>query len=1377
MDRQSISGVPMDEPARFRLYMTNDSEQPEAIGGALQFFTLYLDDASNPKGARLTIDGMPLSRSGITVIAVPGKVTEKTLEVWAGEDYDYENLKIGLISQGDVQCVQEVAFSVHFLRTAGNVEIAMPGDKWIMNTDAPFDKKHGWYIPVIISGFNKNQKNFDHIEFQYKESTRGDDYWTNLCAFYADSTLYKAATGTHEMIPENGNIVTKFYGDGTVMEKAYDLRARLYCRSGNSFITSDSKVLSGIKDTRRPQLFGTPEPKDGIIGAGDNIVFNFSEAIEHNYLQQATNFEVVGETNETALCEEPSLLFSGNGYAETDARRNFSNKNITIDLMVRPNETDSDMPIFSHGTDGHRLQLWITSKWLLRAVIDSVTFESHTAIDKGKLQHVALILDNEHRQALLYNDSIIGTMNNVAYNGYGTLIFGATNEVDANRRKHYSGRMLEARLWNRTMTSSLLDTYGKRLLTGYEMGLAAYYPMNEGESNYATDMAQGANAELKGVTWELPRGMSLQLDYNEQKPVKGIQLNGELMARSDEQDYTLMLWFKTTDRGKGALISNGSGRRTDDNARNRFYIGFEGGQLKYRTNGHEILLGKDWADDKWHHFALTVDRSHQVANIYLDRTLRSSFSTDTLGGMAAKDFYLGNMVWHDEGASVQTLHSQNALSGHIDDICLFSQALPPSLLKRYSTKSPNGKEKGLLVYLPFSRQERMKDNNLEMMPYALSQKVHLNMEGMPTQQHDTLFVDSLQYVIDHIDKTNGAPVQASQELRNLNFSFVGRDNQLLVNIDELNQRINKRNIYVTVTDIPDQNGNYMASPATVEFFVDRNSLRWERKSWHEDIYSFRSEYDHEFNVRINNNSGASHTYQVQNLPRWLTVDKQTDIIGPKGEHTLNFQVSKDLNVGYYDEIIYLTDEDGLAEPLAISIRKEGEAPGWDVWEDMKHHSMNVVGLVKIGDAIVTDNNDFVAAFDEQGRCMGKAYVNYNPNTAQSMLFITVFDSTSVERSIYFKLWHHLTGQVMMLQTDSVVKFKPGLVIGSVDKPLVMTGGSLYYQQINVSPGWNWISFNVDNSEFQNSINMLNKFDWENGDIVTDDTEDFTLVYNKELGSWLSNKGNSKQQIPITPERSYRIFVHYYNTVGISGYPLKDEGQRTIGVKHGWNNIGYTPMVNLPVSTALADYTGVARNRDVVKSREKFAVFTETSKGNGYWSGSLEYMKPGEGYMLYRNDSEPAAFRYPFYEPGSAFFEGTVDRTPAYTSYAHNMSVVASVTGVELQPGDRLVALSNGERRGETVATDSLFFLSIAGEKKAPLAFAIEREGEIIAATAEMMVYENNALSGTPTEPTAIGFVSRDVKHHDWYSVEGYKLGGKPQRKGIYIYNGKKQVVK
>ena len=136
MDKQSISGVPFGEAARFKIYLTNESEQPEA---AYAYFDIYQSERSNPNGAKMMIDGMPLTGNTRTVEVKPGVVTEKTLEVYAGEKFDYEGLKIGSISQGDVNTFQEVSFDVHYLQTAGAVAITTPGDKWIMNCDAPQD--------------------------------------------------------------------------------------------------------------------------------------------------------------------------------------------------------------------------------------------------------------------------------------------------------------------------------------------------------------------------------------------------------------------------------------------------------------------------------------------------------------------------------------------------------------------------------------------------------------------------------------------------------------------------------------------------------------------------------------------------------------------------------------------------------------------------------------------------------------------------------------------------------------------------------------------------------------------------------------------------------------------------------------------------------------------------------------------------------------------------------------------------------------------------------------------------------------------------------------------------------------------------------------
>ena len=200
---------------------------------------------------------------------------------------------------------------------------------------------------------------------------------------------------------------------------------------------------------------------------------------------------------------------------------------------------------------------------------------------------------------------------------------------------------MEARLWYRALSGSLLGTtYGNRRLTGYEMGLVDYYPMNEGTGSYAIDHTQGANATLIGASWAMPRGLSLHVKRADQ----GLPLSNQALSRTTEQDYTLMLWFKTDAQGQGVLLANGSGKATDTGAEDQFCLGFEGGKLIYRSNGMAVEIPGNWCDNQWHHYAMTVNRSLGIANIYVDTTLRSTFPADSLGGITGGHPFIGAAV-------------------------------------------------------------------------------------------------------------------------------------------------------------------------------------------------------------------------------------------------------------------------------------------------------------------------------------------------------------------------------------------------------------------------------------------------------------------------------------------------------------------------------------------------------------------------------------------------------------------------------------------------------------------------------------------------------------------------------------------------------------
>ena len=1436
LDKQSVSGVSVDDAAHFTVFVSNESEKPEATDG-LSVLQVFVPDMMNPLGAKISINGQPMTTGGITVTVIPGTETALQMEVRPGQGFDYEKLFIGVMSPTDPENTYALtSFDVHFLREAGGVNIAVPGDKWVLNTMAQKDSKRGWYIPVTINGFDRHQHNFDHIEFQYKESQRGDDAWTNLCSFYAKDSLMAKANGVRKLIPENGNIVTEFYGDGWVIERSYDLRAVLFCRNGSDFLTTPSKVISGIKDTRRPQLFGTPEPKNGLLMHGDDIVFSFSEDIEYNNLSAITNFEVKGEVNNNSLSEMVSVQFDGKGSVESEAKRNFGGKDLTIDMMVKPAQTGRDMPLFSHGTNGQKLQLWLTDDYRLRAVVNEQTYTSEKAISTTGFCHVAMVLNQTDSLLTLFNggQEIGRARLNATYSSTGTLIFGRTNETDRTQSQYYEGRMMEARLWYSALDAGLIGTtYGGRQLTGFEKNLVDYYPMNEGSGKYTADRTQGANAQLIEASWAIPQGLSLKLD----KADKGVLLDRNAINRTADHDYTLMFWFRTDAEGRGTLLSNGRGLKEDNGAESLFRIGFDADKLTYRSNGFTAEVPGDWSDGNWHNFAMTVNRARNVANIYMDKNLVTTFEADSIGGISGGYPLIGATrydVLKDNG-DVETLDGDDALTGNVDELMFFAQALPQQLISTYTTKSPNGDEAGLLTYLSFDRQERQKDNSIELVPYVYSKKLYLDDKGEPRYQLDPLtkeptdtlvrdyvFVGSPDEIMKHFDNKTAAPVVPYEEVKNLKFSFIGKGNQVLVELDEPAARLNHRNIYVTLRDVEDLNGNTMASPQTACYYVNSSNLEWMLNSLD---YTCKYGESEQVDLPFFNHGAEVHTYTIENCPKWLTLDHYTDVIAPLNAGYITATVSKDLNVGTYNEIIYLTDEDGITEPFYLNLTVEGETPDWaeSVSGDMLQNSMNIVGQVYLNGELDTDTRDIVGAFDDNNVCHGFANISHSDLTGENALYLTVYDNnSSIGGKLNFVLWQYSTGRELLLSTKDTINFVNLAMLGS-DTPVRFSGGESYVQRFNLKKGWNWVSINVHSEELEKLDTLLYNMPWKDGDMLTDMNSDLTLLYN---GSQWILSGDTTN-VGLTPKNSYAIYVQEEGmNLLVSGSVIKEEADRTIQLENGWNGIGYTPMTNLTVETALSDYYDDAQTGDVIKSQTEFAYFTKTGN-TGRWRGSLKYMKPGEGYLMLHKAMNPAEFRYPFYEPGSAFLystaasraahgnsqqpKATTPNSPAspttLTTLATltTMSVSAVVEGFELEEGDFLVAITNDEvvgriavsatiaESGATVLSGSSaegsepLYLTVGGERQLPVRFAIEREGDLVAYTPETMNYRANAIVGTPDEPkvltfvegspTGISIVRAEMEEGQWYTTNGMKLQKAPTRPGLYIYNGQKVIIR
>ena len=1210
------------------------------------------------------------------------------------------------------------------------------------------------------------------------------------------------ASGERKLMEHDGYIDATFYGEKDPVEQRYDLRAVCYCRHGNGYLTNASNILSGIKDTRRPRPFGTPQPTNGILGIGDDIRIPFSEQIAGNYLSDVNNFEVLGLTNQSSISLATALQFNGQGAAISLSNRNLAGKDFTLDLMLKPHLNGRDMTVLTHIMDESTyLNLGVKADGRLWANVNGIEMESTEAVNFEDLHHVSYVFDvdeHENQTSVTFYDGTdaIGKHSfDGVYNGTGSLVFGNNLE----------GEMLEVRLWNKAMTDTELGVYAQKRLTGTELGLLDNYPMNEGSGDYAYDKAVGSNdLILYGTTWKVPEGISMKLDGTE-----GIPLKPDQFKRTDYQDYTLMLWFRTNEPD-GTLMSNGEAR-DEVNYKNHFNIGLEDGKLFFRSGGQQVDASGFYYDGSWHHLVVSVNRPLNVGRLYVDEKLEQTFPVDTLGGIGGNALTLGATYNSNYG------DYRNYMTGYIDEVAMFEMALPENVLKLISKNSPSGEEMGLLAYLPFSRTEKQLDNSQRLMPSGISLRKYKNNHGDIVESHrDTIIT---QDIIDlHADRQSYAPMVNAGQLENIKHTYVAKDNELYINLDVPDYQIEKTNVYVTVKEVADLQGNLMASPLAMDLYVYRNPLRWNVKRKTVDM---RYGEETTIELAIENLSGKTKDYTLEGLPQWITASQTSGKIGPLDEEPVTLTISPYINIGDFEEIIYIVGENGMTEPLPLTIRVRGEAPEWVVDDQLKagNITMHIVARVMVGDEIAHDADDILTAVGSGHRTLGTANVKQGTTENDGLVYLTIYNTADANGTpVNFEFYDASTGRIYVVEKNNeekaeeydtsfvpdAITFQADAILGTATNPIVLYSNWKEVQMVKLEKGWNWTSTYLQPEE--NTVTELldGISTWEVGDgleIMEADGRHYLItykaVYDPSTYSTRYYWDNGDKKTKLNPARMYRFYAQSAKNIYIAGVNVSYKG---LTVHHGWNRIGYLSSLNLPISTALSDYTDAASEGDIIKSQSEFAVLSIDAQGNRMWRGTLEYLRSGEGYMLKRQADTEHTFWYPYYSTNTKYnnvkneaklevqstVQGAKLKAPLFrnTSGA-SMNVIARVEGIELEEGDRLVAFGDyGETRGmaevnsQFIIHDSqLFFLSVACGDEA-VNFAIERDGELIAIAPQRMSYADNGVQGSLEDPTVINFISMDnLRGEGWYDLGGRKLNTRPYQKGVYIHNGQKVTIK
>lgn len=1332
VEKDFIENVPSGKSAYFTLYLRNNSESQDD-----NWYNLVIDDSSNPNGAQLLIDGAPIGNGRALLVPAGGTLT-KTLEVRKGSVMNYDNLRLMLQSQ--CQCdptdfqdeiYDDVTFSVHFTPSATDVNLKKPTDNWTYNTKLPTAEVNGvqkHYMDVVIDGFDVNYDNFHRIMLQYKPSSGSDNDWTTLMSYYNDQALYDQAVKNGmnaEMIKaaDAGTIKYSWFMDD-LQDQRYDLRTVGTSMINNAEVYNYSAVHSGIKDMYNPRLFGSAQPANGVLTVNDEVKLTFNEPIADGLLTD-NNFSVTGIRNGAQTDHSVSVRLDGkNDELVSEFQRNWSGKNLTVEMWTLADKAQ-DAVLFSQGNANSAIELATTSDNRLKVKVADKTIVSDKAFDyeQGTWAHVALVYNNEGNVSAYYNyEQLISAAEVGEYNGEGAYVFGAS--VDGSG--HFAGKMHGARIWDKVLTPARLQTNSLTMLSGAESNLIAYYPMSEAKGDVLADKAHGANLEMRGAEWANPEGRAAAFNGKDQY----LKLSsGSSCVVDNTMDYTIETWFKADEAQPTAtIISNGRGDGEDmGGSLNLFALNLEEGRLVFHNNGVRVACDGSYADNDWHHVAVAVNRTSGRAQIYVDGKLNTYFEAADLGGIAAAYIHLGARVW-TPADNLQQEKADNFFKGEIDEVRVWNLYKSETLVENGNSNRLDGTEKGLLAYYPF--ETYIEWQGVKELQFSLKDQ---KQQADPTQK-----VPDAVAVGGDVETKTSAPVKAKGPESKLLYDFVVNNDALIINLKEPYERIEKTIVKFTVDGVRDKNGNEILSPITWSAFIDRNQLKWS-----DNALTVVKKLNEEKTIKVKalNNGGSIEHFTVENLPSWLEAEPASGTIDPTASEDIVLTIDPSLNIGTYDETLYLRGDNNVVEALQLTVKVEGEKPDWTVNAADFKYNMSVFGKLYINKVYSSDDEDMLAAFSG-GKCVGVCNNRYYKQNDMYYAMLTVYSNDVSSDNLEFRIWDASTGQTYIAESEKPISFENNAVVGSPSQPVLFTAKDYRVQNITLNEGWTWISTNIASDKLSDLNKLLADGKWTSDDQVKNEQYGFA--------SWTKRNGWMGQLTAIDNDQMYLVHSSQPQSLHISG-PVVDPTSHKLTIRGAkadgtarWNYISYLPSDNFTLKEALAGYD--AKEGDIVKSQTQMAMYS----GNLGWIGSLTYMENGKGYMLQRQSQDDAQLQYPSKTSvgRKAKAVKSADDATAYFPYSANMTAVVEVEGVELQQGDRLVSYVAGEPRGyaEAIALPdgrTVFMLTIGGDKPEAVDVTVERDGDVVAKAPSAVSYAANSNVGTLSEPMRISFLGTE----------------------------------
>ncbi len=1313
--------VPGDQPAFFEIELSNNSQSSND-----NWYMLEVDEQTNQNGANIRLDGNMIGNG--RVIYVPyvglGQPTIKkmiTIEQTNPAVVDYPDIKLIFhsICQYDpsnnvANIVDTVEISAHFIPVCASVTIDDPTDLWTRNigSGASFD--------IDIGGYDLNRVDFERMLLQYKPSS--SSIWSTAQTFYPtniSTVAYDAAVlAGQNPIAVTTTTIDNFNFDLTDQpDRTYDIRVKTEC---NTNTENFSFIASGIKDMKPPKIFGTPQPSDGILSPGENILLKFDEPIEAGILL-SRNFSVRGVLNGYPIRHSSALYFDGiDDVAATNVGIDYTQKSFAIEFWIKRAHEGVEEIIYSQ--NGVKIGYKANDKMVvsLAGTEYLTTAEYSTAAVQANNPLLTDVTQLWMHYTVSY-DALLEQVNlYVAYDGHnGTDIdradarasasFNAAGKMhignDAAGTKAFKGFLHDFRVWEKEIDFGTSVANMVVNLNGDEIGLSGFWPMNDLKGEFATDLSRRHHAILSGPTWRVfPAGHA----YEFNGATTASMPTASSVVISNEMDFTIEMWFKAAATQKGTvLFSNGMTDGTNSEAIEDIWeIGIDTSGLIYAKNKGEKVLQEtgNFMDDQWHHLAVVMRRKSNTT-IYLDGALNGFTHSSFFGGLKGAQMTLGA---NRDYFSVAPF--TNHFTGAIDELRIWKLARTKELINLDLNSQLKGDEIGLVAYYPFDNW----DINLLLVPSAEDLVID-PISNQLTGRVMTLAGGSYE-------SENVPNIETPRPVQELNYNWLVNGDELIINILEQPSLIEKRIIEFTVENVEDKNQNLMSSPETWTAYIKQNTVVWS-----DDVADVETQQYAEltFDVDVINIGGTDQDFTISNLPSWLTASATSGNISPTSRQAITFSVGEFVNIGSYEEVLYLTTDFGYNERLHVKLKVVGERPDWSIDPTDFQYSMNSIGQVRIDSVVSVDVDDQLIALVD-GDVRGVGTVAYYAGYDAYLVFMDIYSNSVAGDSVTFQVWDESAGKVHSEVTPDLT-FADNSLVGTPTSPAIFNAINTFYEPIPVRTGWNWISFPLKSTKHASINQLLGNIDAETGDVL----KGVLLfdAYQNPLG-WL---GSLTGGGGVNNAKGYKLNASNQDTIKYIGSKV-DPSTVIIPISIGWNWIGFVSQKNLAINDAFTNYN--VAHGDLLKSQQAFAVY-DSILG---WVGSLTFLEPKKGYMF--KSSKVDALTYPDAELFNYKTGPTLSVEELYAEYEivpqnfqDNMSAIIDVAVCDyVLEGEVLLAYVNGEIRGAANIIANKAFLTIYGNSASEITFKVKVATSELYAAIETMNYLPNAQEGTLLEP-------------------------------------------